>query len=107
MTPSRRRSGIKSLRSCGTRLDKRVTTVTTNGAWTFVHDSLAREYGMFQLGDGRTPEEAALNFFLETRDHERALDFIELAFRYVDRVCRDDSYSWKAQPVVTADAAIE
>lgn len=77
-----------------------------NGAWRFIHDSLAREYGEFQLAEGSTHEEAATRFLLESRDQIRALDFIEFAFRYVDRVCREDGYRWEAQPSVTADEAI-
>jgi len=75
--------------------------------WELIHDTLAREYGEFQLASGRTHEEAATRFFLDERDHEKALDFIELAFRCVDKLCRDAGYRHHASPKVSVDDALE
>jgi len=67
-------------------------------AYKFIHDTLAREYGMFYLADaakGRYPNfgEALFNFFLQTNDVERALDVVELTLRYIERIVPDWRYS--------------
>ena len=60
----------------------------SNGAYKFLHDSLAREFGVFHLTDdaqGAYPDyrTALYNFFLHERDIERALSVVELVFRYM------------------------
>jgi hypothetical protein len=78
-----------------------------NKTWQSIHDSLAREYGMFRLGEGSTHEEAACRFFLNEANHEHVLDFIELGFQTVDRLGRDAWYVSRARTVVSADVAID
>jgi hypothetical protein len=78
-----------------------------SGAYKFLHDTLAREYGLFRLGGQYDePAQALMNFFLQTTDHERALDVIELSFRYIERVAPTSDYRYKTNPRVTADEAI-
>jgi hypothetical protein len=60
-------------------------------AYQFLHNTLAREYGMFFLSDAansRYPNfsKALYDFFLNIDDVERALDVVELALRYIERV---------------------
>jgi tetratricopeptide (TPR) repeat protein len=77
-------------------------------AYRFLHDTLAREYGLFTLTNERDePEESLFNFFLKTSDYERALDVIELTFRYIERVASENDYRYFAKPRVTSTAAIE
>jgi hypothetical protein len=78
-----------------------------NAAWRLIHDQLAREYGMFQLASGGWHEEAACRFFLEEKNHERVLDFIEVGLQSVDRLTRDEWYRSRAGSNLTADDAIE
>src|SRR5689334_15120555 len=54
-------------------------------ALAFLHDALAREYGVFSLMPGQNKSEGFLNFLLSVDDCEKALDAIELAIRYVDK----------------------
>jgi hypothetical protein len=62
-------------------------------AYKFIHDALCREYGMFQLQEhADNPLEAVANFLLRTKDVEKAIDVIELSFRYIDRTVRKHSH---------------
>jgi len=54
---------------------------------------LAREYGVFSLGQGQGPREELLNFFLQTPDTERALDCVELFLKAA--VAYGDDYDYK------------
>lgn len=65
-------------------------------AYKLIVNSLAREYGVFRLHgneyeDRHYPTEL-VNFFLSTKEIERALDVIELSVRYADRMTRDYMY---------------
>jgi hypothetical protein len=54
-----------------------------------LHNSISREYGQFSLGQyNETDEDAILNFFLRTSETEKAIDIIELTFKYIDTVIR-------------------
>lgn len=58
-----------------------------NKAYEFIHGTLCREYGVFKLVEySNTKEEAVLNFFLQEKSTERALDVIELSFAYIANV---------------------
>ncbi len=83
---------------------------TVSKAYGFIHNTLAREYGLFALNDdGRSGlyDSSVYQFLLETEDIERALDVIELAFRYINKVARGYAYSSRAQQRIEPDAAIE
>lgn len=60
-------------------------------AYKFIHDALAREFGLFYLAEsanGRYPRfgEALYDFFLQTDSIEQALDVVELSVRYIEQV---------------------
>lgn len=84
---------------------------TINGVYEFLHKALCREYGLFKLTDGYNEKEEGqvLNFLLQTTDNDKAIDVIELTFKYLDRVIRDEynNYSYNANPNKTPDQAIE
>jgi hypothetical protein len=78
----------------------------------FIHDALCREYGVFALAQDprhRGPDYGPdlYNHFLNEPDTERALDFVELAFRVIDKLCRDWSFADHSRPMIKPDAAIE
>jgi hypothetical protein len=57
---------------------------------------LCREYGLFVLpgkresyGGGRLYLPELANFLLQEQDPEKALDAIELSFKYIDRMTTD------------------
>lgn len=78
-------------------------------AYKSIHDALCREYGQFSLvkyPSGNYLEDLA-NFFLAVEDVEKALDVIELSFRYIDRVCREPSYRFHSGPKIEPDDAIK
>lgn len=58
-------------------------------AYQLINDVLCREYGQFELMKyPNSHAESVFNHFLGTNEVEKALDFIELAFRVIDRVAR-------------------
>ena len=62
-------------------------------AYKFVHNSLCREYGLFTLSNSNfseSDETSVLNYFLQTKDYERAIDIIEFFFKYIDLVIKAD-----------------
>ena len=58
-------------------------------AYKYIHNILCREYGELHLGGRRDSfVESVCNFFLETEDTEKAIDVIELSFKYIDKNVR-------------------
>lgn len=51
--------------------------------WDHIHRTLAHEYGVFEIAEGRNPQKRCITFFLKTNDVEKCLDFVELGFRWV------------------------
>ena len=51
-----------------------------------MHKILCREYGQFSLGNHETDREALLNFFLNTRKTEEAIDVIEVSMNVTENV---------------------
>jgi hypothetical protein len=51
--------------------------------WDHIHRTLAHEYGVFELAEGRNPQKRCVTFFLKTSNVEKCLDFVELGFRWV------------------------
>lgn len=83
--------------------------VGTYRAYKFIVETLCREYGVFSLpgakdyGDRNYLSELS-NFLLQQQDVEKALDAIELSFRYIDGRTR---YLDRANASKRADAAID
>lgn len=80
---------------------------SANSVYQYVHDTLAEEYGLFELGGGRRVDAAVVHHFLQESDTERALDVVELAFQMVHLVGRDEGYRRFASPVVSPDDVIQ
>lgn len=59
-----------------------------NQAWRCIHDTLARERGVFSLVEKDWHEAAKCERFLLEADTNSALDIIELSFRLIDRALR-------------------
>lgn len=55
-----------------------------------IHEILCREYGVFTLGknpyNNESDEECVLNFFLQTAEVEKAIDIIEISFKYIENI---------------------
>ena len=54
-------------------------------AYSFIHNKVCREYGMFSLGKENDLYERVANFLLITEDTEKVIDVIEVAFHYMDQ----------------------
>lgn len=69
--------------------------------YKFLHSSLAREYGQFTLGRyNDSDQESLLNFLLQTDETEKAIDVIELSFKYIDRVIRENQFQYHYRETV-------
>ena len=79
------------------------TTPASNRHWHTIHDMLARERGVFNLGDERDNPFAQCQKFLQASDTAGALDIIELSFRVLDRVVRQQGYDDTQTSGVTQD----
>lgn len=79
-------------------------------AYKFIHESLCREYGLFTLIDQySSDQENVLNYFLQTKDYEKAIDIIEFCFKYIDRVIAENyqRYIYSTTVKLKPDDAIE
>jgi hypothetical protein len=78
-----------------------------NKLWENLHDTLAREFGVFKLAHGLDPAERC-QLHLMGADLSEALDAIEFACRIIDRLARQmHPYSREAAEITqTADDAI-
>ncbi|HXI13730.1 MAG TPA: hypothetical protein VNM92_13965 [Thermoanaerobaculia bacterium] len=81
----------------------------TNEVYRTIHDMLAREYGLFVLSQKTSLNDhqaGLIDFFLSTKETEKALDAIELTFTALDRFCRDRQFINGSHPKIDADSAI-
>src|SRR5271165_2942897 len=79
-------------------------------AYKFIHETLCREYGVFALGNKRwdSDESYVLNYFIDCQDVESCLDVIELTFRYIERVIKENIGGYKESTKIdlSSDEAI-
>jgi AbiJ N-terminal domain 4 len=76
-------------------------------AYTTIHARICRDYGCFSLGDA--PNDSAenqLRKFLGTCTTESALDVIELSFRYINALLRNNNEHYALGSSISADEAI-
>ena len=81
-------------------------------SYKFIVEALCREYGLFQLTPHSKYEDRhfmkeLIEFFLHEEDVEKTIDVIELSFRVVDRLTRDNRHRKDRNASETADNAIE
>ncbi|WP_213876165.1 hypothetical protein [Pseudomonas sp. dw_358] len=81
-------------------------------AWPMICKILCREYGVFSLSGGARQSSRkdsvgeVVNFFLQVKDVEQALDVIELTFKVIDSSTRRFDYMNVSNPSDKADEAI-
>ena len=77
-------------------------------AWRDLHDSVAREHGVFKLSAGASNFERCTRFLL-VASVEATLDLVEASFVYIDRVARDfgDAEDYIYRLRISADEAID
>lgn len=80
-------------------------------AYTFIANTLCREYGVFSLGpetySGQRDHVTELfNFILKGPDYEKVLDAVELAFKLIDNITRRYPYLSRSDASELADAAL-
>ena len=76
-----------------------------------VVEVLRREYGVFSLPPATRPsgdvERELLDYFLNEKDVEKALDAVELVFRAADQIARNQNYRFRPDASKSVDRAIE
>lgn len=80
-----------------------------SNSYNFLHQSLCREYGQFSLGQQYDNDAACLlNFLLTSKETDKVIDVIELSFKYIDKIIRQDwEYTHQVNVQITPDQAIE
>jgi hypothetical protein len=54
--------------------------------WEVIHDTLAHEYGEFELAKGEDAQTRCVAFFMQTNQVEECLDFCEIGFRMIEQL---------------------
>jgi hypothetical protein len=54
--------------------------------WEIIHDTLAHEYGEFELAQGEDAQGQCVAFFMGTNQVEECLDFCEIGFRMIEQL---------------------
>ena len=68
-------------------------------AYEVIHEDLCFRYGKFSLSEHYDfAYESVRHFFLETEDTEKAIDVIELSFRYIDQYVRSQIHNQRISP---------
>ena len=75
----------------------------------WVHGIVAEGHGQFALADGRSDDQRCINFLLRDPSVDHVLDFIEVSFRFVNRIVRKFDHHQRREYGIraTADASIE
>ena len=76
---------IKLLNECLGNIQSQYDTAEAR-RWGIIHDTLAHEYGRFELASGRNDQVRCHEFLLITDKVEECLDFIEIGFRVVQQL---------------------
>lgn len=76
-------------------------------AYEFINDVLCREYGLFRLTKHfNSHAQSVFNYFLGVSEVEKALDFVEVAFRVIDTFVREINYQYNSKTKIKPDEAI-
>lgn len=83
-----------------------------SSAYKFIVDTLCREYGVFRLSAAKEHGDRdylneIVNSFLQEKNVEKCIDFIEISFKVIDRSTRQYQYLQLQRASEIADAAIE
>ncbi len=68
---------------------------------------LHREYGVRSLDSRDSAVESICNFFLDTEDTEKAIDVIELAFKFIDKIVRSQTNKFRQREISPDEAITE
>jgi AbiJ N-terminal domain 4 len=80
----------------------------TDDVYKQIHDSLAREYGVFRLSKkGNSPRSVLIDFLLNCEEHEKVIDAIELSFKYMSVIRYDSEFHALSTPSMTAEDAVD
>lgn len=81
-----------------------------SNAYKFIHETLCREYGVFKLGEGfrDSNQEQIFNFLLHTATAEQIIDIVEISFKFIDRIIKEQyqQYAYKTEVKIQPNDAI-
>jgi hypothetical protein len=81
---------------------------TERGDFKFIHEALCREYGVFSLGhQNESNFDSVVNFLLKTQEIDKAIDVVELTFKYIDRIVREHQRLYENRALSPDDAIAE
>lgn len=63
--------------------------IESNVGWEDIHNVLARDHGVFSLGENANVADNILRYFYDHSDVYKALDVVEVCFFYVDEFARN------------------
>lgn len=90
--------------------DRYVGDEHAKNIYKFLHKAICREYGVFRLGNGYNElhQEQLFNYFLQSKKAEEAIDIVELSFKYIDTIIRENFWTHKQQtnPQLDPNSAI-
>ena len=75
-----------------------------NEAWELIHKTIAREHGLFSLGDKHRIDNSCELYLLKTTSVDAALDLIEATFFYIDNIAIDFGASAREDRGITQEA---
>ena len=84
--------------------------IENNKGWQIIHDTVAREHGVFRLADEIKLDARCAYFLLNCDSVKRVLDLVEFSFRYVDKIARifnEHDRQRKGIEVTASDAIAE
>ncbi|GAB3938766.1 STM4504/CBY_0614 family protein [Larkinella terrae] len=86
--------------------DKYLGVHETSKVYEFLHNTIAREYGVFQLREvyGEEYKEKLLNFLLGTNKTDEILDITELSFKYINNIIRNSNYNYRENVIIKINA---
>lgn len=80
----------------------------SNKIWKYIKDILCREYGLFDLNNRGSSYEQCKEFLLKEESVDRVLDIIEVSFRFIDVIVRENKNQWNDMGIKQKpDEAIE
>jgi hypothetical protein len=89
--------------SCGDRY----TNSDAAAGWNYIHETLAHEYGVFELASGANTKEKCIKFITQAEEVETCLDFVEVSFRVIQRYAEHYSEQGKYKTKKQCEDAIQ
>jgi hypothetical protein len=88
-------------------LGQKRTRSVSSSRWNLLHNTLAHEYGVFELAGGANTKEKCINFILKTEMVSASIDFVEIGFRLIQGIAKQYSEKGDVQNQKQCEEAIQ